>query len=100
MHCDNITGGGIANDTAKKQRSRSMEMRFFWITDQVRLGRYLICSGTRAKKTCPIILQNIFVLTIKRYALGTYTMTTLLASYPMQHLSNVAVVNGFGTSTE
>ena len=35
MHCDNITATGIANDTVKKQRSRSMEMRFFWITDQV-----------------------------------------------------------------
>ena len=32
MHCDNITATGIANDTVKKQRSRSMEMRFFWIT--------------------------------------------------------------------
>ena len=31
IHCDNITATGIANDTVKKQRSRSMEMRFFWI---------------------------------------------------------------------
>ena len=29
MHCNNITATGIANDTVKKQRSRSMEMRFF-----------------------------------------------------------------------
>ena len=35
VHCDNSTAVGIANDTVKKQRSRSMEMRFFWITDQV-----------------------------------------------------------------
>ena len=35
-HCDNSTAVGIANNTVKKQRSRSMEMRFFWITDQVR----------------------------------------------------------------
>ena len=33
VHCDNSTVVGIANDTVKKQRSRSMEMRFFWITD-------------------------------------------------------------------
>ena len=36
IHCDNFTSVGIANDTVKNQRSRSMEMRFFWITDQVR----------------------------------------------------------------
>ena len=36
MHCDNKTATGIANDTVKKYRSRSMEMRYFWITDQVK----------------------------------------------------------------
>ena len=36
VHCDNQTATGIANDTVKKQRSRSMEMRFFWICDQVK----------------------------------------------------------------
>ena len=36
VHCDNATAAGIANDTVKKQRSRSMEMRFFWVTDQVK----------------------------------------------------------------
>lgn len=36
IHCDNATATGIANDSIKKQRSRSMEMRFFWVTDQVR----------------------------------------------------------------
>eukprot|EP00804_Cyclotella_cryptica_P011876 CCRYP_004378-RA/>CCRYP_004378-RA protein AED:0.44 eAED:0.39 QI:0/0/0/1/1/1/2/0/442 len=34
-HCDNKTATGIANNTVKKQRSRSMEMRFFWVADQV-----------------------------------------------------------------
>ena len=38
IHCDNMTATGIANDTIKKQRSRSMEMRFFWVTDQVKSG--------------------------------------------------------------
>eukprot|EP00804_Cyclotella_cryptica_P012930 CCRYP_002289-RA/>CCRYP_002289-RA protein AED:0.24 eAED:0.24 QI:0/0/0/1/0.5/0.33/3/0/1110 len=34
-HCDNGTATGIANNSVKKQRSRSMEMRFFWVADQV-----------------------------------------------------------------
>ena len=40
VHCDNKTATGIANDTVKKQRSRSMEMRFFWVTDQTKLGNF------------------------------------------------------------
>ena len=40
MHCNNITATGIANDTVKKQQSRSMEMRFFWITNQVKIGNF------------------------------------------------------------
>lgn len=40
IHCDNNTAAGIANDTVKKQRSRSLEMRFFWVTDQVRRNRF------------------------------------------------------------
>ena len=40
VHCDNSTATGIANDSVKKQRSRSMEMRFFWVSDQVKNGSY------------------------------------------------------------
>lgn len=36
VHCDNATATGIANDTVKKHRSRSMEKNFFWVTDQVK----------------------------------------------------------------
>ena len=35
VHCDNSTAAGIANNTVKKQQSRSMEMRYFWVTDKV-----------------------------------------------------------------
>ena len=38
IHYDNMTAAGIANNTIKKQRSRSMVMRFFWVTDQVKNG--------------------------------------------------------------
>ena len=30
VHCDNATAVGIANNTIKRQRSRAMEMRYFW----------------------------------------------------------------------
>ena len=35
IHCDNKTAVGIANSTVKRQRSRAMEMRYFWVVDQV-----------------------------------------------------------------
>jgi hypothetical protein len=34
IHCDNATTVGIANNSIKRQRSRSMEMRHFWVADK------------------------------------------------------------------
>ena len=81
VHCDNVTAAGIANDTVKKQRSRSMEMRFFgsWI----KLNSVpLMCNGTQDKKTWPIILRSILMAsTIERYDHGTSTKQTLHVYY-------------------
>ena len=35
IHIDNSTPVGIVNSTIKRQRSRSMEMRYFWLLDQI-----------------------------------------------------------------
>ncbi len=35
VHCDNAMTVGIANNRVKRQRSRSMEMRFMWVGDTV-----------------------------------------------------------------
>ena len=40
VHCDNATAVGIANNSVKRQRSRSMEMRFFWISDKCAQDMY------------------------------------------------------------
>ena len=34
IHIDNTTVTGIVNNTIKRQRSRSMEMKYFWLLDQ------------------------------------------------------------------
>ena len=34
IHIDNSTAVGIVNNTIKQQRSRAMEMRYFWLLDQ------------------------------------------------------------------
>ncbi len=35
VHCNNPTAIGIANNTVKRQRSQSMEVRYFWVCDKV-----------------------------------------------------------------
>jgi hypothetical protein len=42
VHCNNATAVGIANNTIKRQRSGSMEMRFFWIGDKVAQEMYAL----------------------------------------------------------
>eukprot|EP00804_Cyclotella_cryptica_P013531 CCRYP_017239-RA/>CCRYP_017239-RA protein AED:0.45 eAED:0.45 QI:0/0/0/1/1/1/2/0/507 len=42
IHCNNSTAAGIANNTVKRQRSRSMEMRYFWIADQVACKQFSV----------------------------------------------------------
>ena len=34
VHVDNTTCVGIVNNTIKRQRSRAMEMQYFWLLDQ------------------------------------------------------------------
>jgi hypothetical protein len=42
VHCNNAIAVGITNNTVKRQRSHSMEMRFFWISDKVAQDMYAI----------------------------------------------------------
>ncbi len=42
VHCDNATAVGIATNTIKRQRSRSIEMRFFWIGDKIAQEMYAL----------------------------------------------------------
>ena len=47
VHCDNATAVGIANSTVKRQRSRLMEMRYFWVVDQCNKKHFIVvwCPG-------------------------------------------------------
>ncbi len=42
MVTDNSTAMGIANDSVKQKRSKSMDMRFYWIRDRVRQGHFQV----------------------------------------------------------
>ncbi len=41
IRCNNAMTVGIANNTVKRQQSRSMEMRFMWVGDKVSQEMYL-----------------------------------------------------------
>ena len=40
--CDNKCAVGIANKTLKQKRSKTIDMRYHWIRDQVTLGTFCI----------------------------------------------------------
>jgi hypothetical protein len=40
--CDNAFAIGLANDTIKQKRSKSIDMRFHWLRDRVRQGQFTI----------------------------------------------------------
>ena len=39
---DNTTTAGIANDTIKQKRSKAIDMRFYWIRDQIKQGQFTV----------------------------------------------------------
>jgi len=82
VHCDNATAVGIASNTVKRQRSRAMEMRFFWIGDKVS-QQCTIFFGTRDKRTSPITKASIISdHTTLMCDPGIYTWITHLDSFP------------------
>jgi hypothetical protein len=42
IQMDNSTASGIANNTINQQRSRSIDMRFYWICDRVKQGHFIV----------------------------------------------------------
>jgi hypothetical protein len=58
MQTDNCTAAGFANDTIKQKRSKAIDMRFYWIKDQVHQKQCLI-YWRLALKTLATIIQNI-----------------------------------------
>ncbi len=42
IQTDNSTASGIANDTINQQRSRSIDMRFYWVRDRVKQGHFIV----------------------------------------------------------
>ena len=64
VHCDNSTAVAIANDTVKKQHSRAMEMRFFWVTDQVHLDNFNVTWHPGKENLADYFIKNFDATTL------------------------------------
>jgi hypothetical protein len=42
IQTDNSTASGIANGTLRQRKSKAMDMRFYWVQDRVKQGRFLV----------------------------------------------------------
>jgi hypothetical protein len=42
IYCDNECAVGLANDTVKMKRSKSIDMRFHWIRDRIKQGHFVV----------------------------------------------------------
>ena len=42
VQTDNSTASGIVNDTIKQQRSRAIDMRFYWVRDRIKQGQFVV----------------------------------------------------------
>jgi hypothetical protein len=75
METDNTTATGYSNGTIKQKRTKAMDMRFYWIKDELNKDNFM-CTGARAIKIWRIISQNIICRRIiKECAKCTYTPT-------------------------
>ena len=58
VNCNNKTAVGITNETVKEQRSRSMEMRFFGVTDQVKRGLFYVKWHTSQENLADYFMKH------------------------------------------
>jgi hypothetical protein len=58
LRTDNSTAYGILNETIKQKRSKSMDMRYHWLTDRVNKTKKKFISG-QGVKILETITQNI-----------------------------------------
>jgi hypothetical protein len=45
METENTTATGYSNGTIKQKHTKSMDMRFYWITDRVKQGQFNVYWG-------------------------------------------------------
>ena len=81
VHIDNSTTVGIVNNTIKRQKSRSMEIKYWWLQDQ-EAQNFSHFTNIQDKRTWATIHQSTTLATyINMSAHITCTLTTHQQSY-------------------
>jgi hypothetical protein len=83
IHCNNATAVGITNNTVKRQRSRSMIMRFFWVGDKVARDMYELKRHLGMKNLADYQSKHHVGSTTLLLGLTTCTRTILHKYYPL-----------------
>ena len=81
IHCDNSTAVGIANNMVKWQRSRSTEMRFFWVADAVKQEKFDIKYYPRKENLGNYLSKHHIGSHHTAVGLGTYTNPHQFVNY-------------------
>jgi hypothetical protein len=105
VHCNNATAVGIANNLVKRQCSRSMEMRYFWVCDKVAQGAYAIRwhqglenladyqskhhIGAHHRAICPWYLRNKNSPLVLPWATRPSTLKGCVGTLPAGYVHNV-----------
>ncbi len=78
LMCDNACAIGIATDSIKQKRSKSIDMRFHWVRDRVRQGQFIISHMRTDLNVADYFVKNLDP--IRHNTLSTYIVTTYLPS--------------------
>jgi hypothetical protein len=69
MQVDNSTANGILTGTVKQQRSRAMDMRFYWMKDRTQQGQFNVFwapGRDNLAATSPSIIRQLIIASCAR----------------------------------
>jgi hypothetical protein len=82
MQTDNTTVHGILRGTCKQQRSKTIDMRFYWVRDRAQQGQFDIGWGPSAQNLGDYFTKHHPLHTIGELEVCTYTVKTHHSTYP------------------
>jgi hypothetical protein len=105
MHCNSATTVGIATNTVKRQQSRLMEMRYFWVCDKVAQDAYDVKwhpgqeniadyqskhhVGAHHQAVCPLYLHEKNSPLVLPQAIRPSTLKGCVGTLPRGYVRNV-----------
>jgi hypothetical protein len=82
VHCNNTTAVGMANNSMKRQWSRSMKMRFFWVGDKIAQDMYDVSWPPGMENKADYQSKITWDPTTSMSDRGIYTWKILPGTYP------------------